>query len=98
MGRSPPQVPVAAISASPTLATPVTGGAVELLGAKCGFGIVGKVWFVIVKSDPALFVAVIHTRNACPMSSAVWMYVDDVAPGIWTQLSKSPRGLQRRHE
>src|SRR5437762_1010044 len=82
IGKSPPHVPVLAVRSSPTLATPVRSGATVLLGAKCGFGIVGKVWFVMVKSEPALFVAVIHTRSACPMSSAVWMYVEDVAPGI----------------
>src|SRR3954464_11655857 len=33
-----------------------------------------------------------------PMSAAVGVYVDAVAPGIGTHVSRSPAGLQRRHE
>ena len=45
-----------------------------------------------------MFVPVIQTRIEKPMSAVVGVYVLSVAPGICTQVARSPTGLQRRHE
>ncbi len=41
---------------------------------------------------------VIQTRIENPMSSVVGVYVLFVAPGICTQVARSPTALQRRQE
>src|SRR6476469_5472159 len=49
-------------------------------------------------SVPCAFVAVSHTRIEKPMSCTVGVYVASVAPGISTQVARSPTGLHRRQE
>ena len=53
---------------------------------------------MIATSEPAGFEPVIQARMANPMSSVEGAYDDVVAPGISTQLARSPTGLHRRHE
>ena len=97
-GKSPSYVPTSAVNCRPVVIVPTTVGAVATLGLKCCLSTIGYVWFVIATSEPAMFVPVIHTRIANPMSCTVGVYVLVVTPGISTQVARSPTGLQRRHE
>ncbi len=90
--------PMLAVSTPATSSVPTISGESELVGAKCGLSTTGNVWLVVPWSEPAGFVPVIQTRRVEPMSATTGMYVAFVAPGIWTQLERSPGGLQRRHE
>ncbi len=91
-------MPMFAVSWRPVVRVPAIAGAFATLGLKCGLSTIGKVWFVIARSEPAMFVPVIQTRIENPMSSVVGVYVLFVAPGIWTQVARSPTALQRRQE
>src|SRR3954471_8972497 len=77
---------------------PAISGWLTTLGAKCCLSTTGYVWFVIAVSEPARFEPVIQTRSEKPMSARVGVYVELVAPTMGTHDSKSPTGLQRRHE
>ena len=92
IGASPVNVPTLAVSTPPTSSVPTINGESEEVGAKCGLSTTGNVWLVIPWSEPAGFVAVIQTRMVWPMSATTGMYVAVVAPGIWTQLVRSPAG------
>src|SRR4051812_7292396 len=98
IGVSPLYVPMFAVSWRPIPAVPAMSGCVSVLGAKCGLSTIGNVWFVIAVSDPCELVPVIQTRMLKPMSATAGVYVELVAPGIGTHVSRSPTGLQRRQE
>src|SRR5437660_868513 len=87
-----------AVNCRPIAIVPLIVGGVVTDGAKCWLSTMGNVWFVTATSEPAMFVPVIHRRIEKPMSATVGVYVASVAPGIGTQLVRSPTGLQRRQE
>src|SRR4051812_44588611 len=77
---------------------PAVAGAGGVLGAEGCFSMTRDGWVVTARSLPFTFVPVIQTRIVLLMSATFGVYVAAVAPGIWTQLARSPGALQRRHE
>src|SRR5664279_1444791 len=92
---TPVQVPLFAVSDSPTRGVPL------MVGRAVFFGLVRAATtplpFVSALPVPSVFVARTFACKVCSMSAVVAVYDCAVAPEIGTQFWRSPVGSQRSH-